>query len=322
MIATRMSISERPALTRAAPSCGKRRSAMFRLAMILMREIRACGNTPTGAVTVAQQAVDAHAYRQPRQKRLDMNVACAQLRRLFEKVIDGPHHRRATGEIAQTFDVVFAQLRRVSSPSVSAALSSSRCERTTPISSKLATWMPTLAPMTICAARCRAASVGSATARTRVAVLQAIWKRRHLAQEAVRKSRRKRLGRHHRPQRHTLQPQNSATSSANWPAERSVRSQSLRRWRNSPEFVSLSSSVSRCCDADNPRTVKTNRQPCVFQSGHKIERDAADLEGRLAMSTTARQRVVIDPKYDACTKSGEDMALKVDGGDHLFCTPR
>ncbi len=51
MIATRMSMSVRPTRSRAAPSCGNRRSAMLRLATILMREITACGSTPAGAVT-------------------------------------------------------------------------------------------------------------------------------------------------------------------------------------------------------------------------------------------------------------------------------
>ncbi len=51
MIATRMSISVRPARSRAAPSCGSRRSAILRLATILMREITACGSTPAGAAT-------------------------------------------------------------------------------------------------------------------------------------------------------------------------------------------------------------------------------------------------------------------------------
>lgn len=40
------------------------------------------------------------------------------------------------------------------------------------------------------------------------------------------------------------------------------------------------------------------------------------------MSTTAQQRAVIDPKCDACTKSGENMVLKTTGGDQLFGTSR
>ena len=51
MVATRMSNSVRATRTRAAPSCGRRRSAMLRPARILMREISACGSTPAGVGT-------------------------------------------------------------------------------------------------------------------------------------------------------------------------------------------------------------------------------------------------------------------------------
>src|SRR5580704_15258991 len=49
MVATRTSISERPTRRRAAPSCGKRRSAMLSPARIFMRDTSACGMTPGGA---------------------------------------------------------------------------------------------------------------------------------------------------------------------------------------------------------------------------------------------------------------------------------
>ena len=48
MVATRMSNSVRAARMRAAPSCGRRRSAMLSPARILMREISAAGSTPGG----------------------------------------------------------------------------------------------------------------------------------------------------------------------------------------------------------------------------------------------------------------------------------
>ena len=51
MVATRTSNSVRATRTRAAPSCGRRRSAMLRPARILMREISACGSTPDGVGT-------------------------------------------------------------------------------------------------------------------------------------------------------------------------------------------------------------------------------------------------------------------------------
>ncbi len=58
-----------------------------------------------------QQAVDAHADHQRRGERLDMDVAGAQFHRLFEQIVDGAHHRRTAGEIAQAFDIIFARLR-------------------------------------------------------------------------------------------------------------------------------------------------------------------------------------------------------------------
>ena len=60
----------------------------------------------------AQQAVDPHANHEPGRKRLDVNVAGAQLDGFFEQIVDGAHHRRAAGEIAQALDVVFTRLQR------------------------------------------------------------------------------------------------------------------------------------------------------------------------------------------------------------------
>jgi hypothetical protein len=57
-----------------------------------------------------QQAVDPHPDRQPGVERLDMNVACAQFDRFFQKIVNGAHHRRAAGQIAQALDIVFARL--------------------------------------------------------------------------------------------------------------------------------------------------------------------------------------------------------------------
>src|SRR5215470_15357763 len=51
MIATRISRSDLAMRSRAAPSCGSRRSAMLRPARILMREITACGSASGGAGT-------------------------------------------------------------------------------------------------------------------------------------------------------------------------------------------------------------------------------------------------------------------------------
>ena len=118
MVATRMSISERPTRSRAAPSCGSRRSAMLRPARILMREISACGGTPERRRHRAQQPVDAHAHDEPGAERLDVDVAGAQFDRALEQIVERAHHRRAAGEIAQALDVVVGLLGRSPSASV------------------------------------------------------------------------------------------------------------------------------------------------------------------------------------------------------------
>jgi hypothetical protein len=66
--------------------------------MILIREITACGST--------------HADHEAGGERLDMDVACAQLDRLLQEVVDRAHDRRAAGKVAQAFNVVLAQLRQ------------------------------------------------------------------------------------------------------------------------------------------------------------------------------------------------------------------
>ncbi len=57
-----------------------------------------------------QQPIDPHADDKARQKRLDVDVAGAQLDCLFQEIVDGAHHGRAAGEIAQAFNIVLAQL--------------------------------------------------------------------------------------------------------------------------------------------------------------------------------------------------------------------
>ena len=58
-----------------------------------------------------QQPVDAQAHHEPRAKRLDMDVAGAQFDGFLEQIVDGAHHRRAAGKIAQALDVVVARRR-------------------------------------------------------------------------------------------------------------------------------------------------------------------------------------------------------------------
>ena len=58
-----------------------------------------------------QNSIDSHTDNETRGKRFDVDIACPQLNGFFQEIVDRTHHRRAAGKIAQTFDVVFAQLR-------------------------------------------------------------------------------------------------------------------------------------------------------------------------------------------------------------------
>ena len=55
----------------------------------------------------AQKTIHPHAHRQPVAKRFDVNVAGAQLHRLFHQVVDSAYDRRPAGEVPQIVDVLF-----------------------------------------------------------------------------------------------------------------------------------------------------------------------------------------------------------------------
>ena len=94
----------RPTRTRAAPSWGMRRSAMSRLARILMREISACGGIPCRRRQRAEGRRHACAPRKPGAERLDVNVAGAQV-----------HPRAPAGRwSARTTGAPLARSRRLS----------------------------------------------------------------------------------------------------------------------------------------------------------------------------------------------------------------
>jgi hypothetical protein len=76
-----------------------------------MREIKAWGNAPSGRHG-AQHAVDAHAHDQAVPERLDVDIGCAQLDRLFQEIVDAAHDGRPAREVAQVFDVVVAARER------------------------------------------------------------------------------------------------------------------------------------------------------------------------------------------------------------------
>ena len=94
--------------SRAAPSCGSRRSAMFKPARIFMREMSACGITPAGAGMARNRPSTRMRTVSPVTERLDMDIAGAQFDRAFEQIVERAHHRRAAREVAQAVDIVIA----------------------------------------------------------------------------------------------------------------------------------------------------------------------------------------------------------------------
>src|ERR1700722_4727699 len=54
-----------------------------------------------------QKTIHPHAHRQPVAKGFNVNVAGAQLHRLFHQVVDGAHDRRPAGEVPQVVDALF-----------------------------------------------------------------------------------------------------------------------------------------------------------------------------------------------------------------------
>ena len=164
IVATRMSISERATRSRAAPSCGRRRSAMLSPARILMREISACGTAPAGVATARSRPSTRMRTTSPlRNGSMWMSLARSSI----------AFSRRSL--TARTTGAPLARSRRLSmssSPGARVTSLASGAEASSPrrsvsavaISSNEATSISTGPPSTISAARMAAASLGSASA--------------------------------------------------------------------------------------------------------------------------------------------------------------
>ncbi len=118
-----------------------------------------------------------------------MDVAGAELQRLFEKIVDRANHRRAAGKIPQALDIVVAQLvERVTAQRLQALIAEPLVERRLrcPLDEATSTAIP--APSTISAARRVAISPGSATTILGVTSAGAIGKHIHIPQETETKT--------------------------------------------------------------------------------------------------------------------------------------
>ena len=202
---------------------------MLSPARIFSREISACAGAPAGAGDGAQQAVDAHADGEAGARRLDVDVAGAQVDRLLDQRVERPHHRRAAREIAQVVEALLrrgavrrglAELGRLAAASSAMAMSSNE-----------ATSASAFVSSAISTARSASASLGSAIAtRTRPSAS---------ANGKIAASRRKRSlmprGRAcadiNCASEARSSPKLSATSSANSCAERSLASNTARSGR-------------------------------------------------------------------------------------------
>ena len=165
MVATRTSSSERLTRTRAAPSCGSRRSAMFSPARIFTREISACGGMPDGAFIARNKpSTRMRTTRPVRNGSMWISEARSSTARSSRSLS------------ARTTGAPLARSRRLSMSSSdccvdpfepSSALASpasTRWSSTVVMSSNEATATSTAEPNTISAARMAAVSDGSATA--------------------------------------------------------------------------------------------------------------------------------------------------------------
>ena len=160
---------------------------MLRPARILMREMHRLRQNAGRRRHGAQQSVDPHAHHEAGAERLDVDVARAQLDRLFQQIVDGADDRRAAGEIAQAVDVVVGpgrrRLRRLGRRHVLVA--EALVQRGRDILERGDLDRRPEPPSTISAARRHAVSVGSPTARHNCRA-GLIRKDHHLAQKARR----------------------------------------------------------------------------------------------------------------------------------------
>lgn len=228
MVATRTSSSLHPMRARAVPSCGRRRSAMLRLARISMREISACGDArnklSTRTRTVSPERNGSTWISLARRSNARSN------RSLSARTTGAPPARSRKLSISSSDRC--APLLPIRSTFASSA--SARLSRTIVVSSYDAITTLTIVPNTISAAPIAAVSDGSATARRRAP--SAALKGKIVDS---RRKRREQSSRRGMVASNCGRPKYSDTSSAKSAAERSVASQNSRKGRMSvvvPDF--------------------------------------------------------------------------------------
>ena len=112
-VETRKSTSRPSVLILMRPSCGRRRSAIFSLAISLTREMMAAFSSRGGGSLTRQHAVDAVADAKLFLERLDVDVAGALLDGLRDHGVHQPDHGRLAGHVAEVFEILrFADGRR------------------------------------------------------------------------------------------------------------------------------------------------------------------------------------------------------------------
>ena len=88
------------------PSWGRRRSAMFSSAMILMREVRAACRRRGGALLVVEQPVDGVPHAQAVLEGLDVDVGGVGGQRPVDQEVDEAHDGSLEGHVPEVVDVL------------------------------------------------------------------------------------------------------------------------------------------------------------------------------------------------------------------------
>ena len=183
-----------PTRTRAAPSCGRRRSAMLRPARILMREISAGGSTPAGVGTArSRPSTRMRTTRPVRNGSMWMSVARSSIARssrsLTARTTGAPlarSRRLSTSSSSRASRGVVGLGRRLRRLRRAAWSARSRCPR------RRRSRSATGPPSTISAARTRRDVVRIGEREAGAAVGALIGEHQGLAQEAARELRRQR----------------------------------------------------------------------------------------------------------------------------------
>ena len=108
MVETRRSISRPRTVALMRPSCGRRRSAMFRLAMILMREVTAARSDNGSVSTVCSMPSMRKRTRSVILARLDMDVGGLCLSGARDEIVHEPDDRRLARHVLKAANVILA----------------------------------------------------------------------------------------------------------------------------------------------------------------------------------------------------------------------